>query len=97
MYKRQTAITLYHKLADERRQAILQAQKIQQLLDSPPPEQKGISSVSYTHLAFPSKCVKSSHSIEESCSPSGCLSFKNCPLPSEKKGRSALITSAFNH
>jgi len=30
-------------LADERRQAILQAQKIQQLLDSPPPEQKGIS------------------------------------------------------
>ena len=36
-------ITLYHKLADERRQAILQAQKIQQLLDSPPPEQKGIS------------------------------------------------------
>ena len=37
------SITLYHKLADERRQAILQAQKIQQLLDSPPPEQKGIS------------------------------------------------------
>ena len=36
-------------------------------------------------FAFPSKCVKSSHSIEESCSPSGCLSFKNCPLPSEKK------------
>lgn len=31
------SITLYHKLADERRQAILQAQKIQQLLDSPPP------------------------------------------------------------
>lgn len=39
------SITLYQKLADERLQAILQTQKIQQLLDSPPSEQKGMSSV----------------------------------------------------
>lgn len=36
------SITLYQKLADQRRQTILQTQKIQQLLDSPPAEQKGI-------------------------------------------------------
>lgn len=39
------SITLYQKLADERLQAILQTQKIQQLLDSHPSEQKGMSSV----------------------------------------------------
>lgn len=36
------SITLYQKLADERRQAVLQTQKIQQLLDSPPTGQKDI-------------------------------------------------------
>ena len=35
-------------------------------------------------FAFPSKCVKSSHSIGESCSPSGCFSCSLCPFPSEK-------------
>lgn len=30
-------------MADERRQTILQAQKIQQLMDDPPTEQKGVS------------------------------------------------------
>ena len=37
------SIALYQKLADERRQNILQAQKIQQLMDDPPTEQKGVS------------------------------------------------------
>ena len=37
------SIALYQKLADERRQTILQAQKIQQLMDDPPTEQKGVS------------------------------------------------------
>lgn len=37
--------TLYQKLADERRQTILQTQKIQQLLDSPPTKQKNITLV----------------------------------------------------
>lgn len=36
------SITLYQKLADERRQAVLQTQKMQQLLDSPPTGQKDI-------------------------------------------------------
>ncbi|WP_294628546.1 hypothetical protein [uncultured Bacteroides sp.] len=36
------SITLYQKLTDERRQSILQTQKIQQLLDSPPTNQKDI-------------------------------------------------------
>ena len=36
-------------------------------------------------FAFPSKCVKSSHSIGESCSPFGCFSFRRTPFPSEKK------------
>lgn len=37
------SIALYQKLADERQQNILQAQKIQQLMDDPPAEQKGAS------------------------------------------------------
>lgn len=37
------SIALYQKLADERQQNILQAQRIQQLLDSPPADQKNIT------------------------------------------------------
>lgn len=37
------SVALYQKLADERRQNNLQAQRIQQLMDDPPVEQKGVS------------------------------------------------------
>lgn len=36
------ASTLYKRLDEERRQAILQTQRIKELLDSPPPPQKGL-------------------------------------------------------
>lgn len=37
------SITLYQKLANERKQSVLQTQKIQQLLAISPPEQKGLT------------------------------------------------------
>lgn len=41
------SIKMYQKLADERRLNALQAQKIQQMLDAPPTEQKDLSLVRY--------------------------------------------------
>lgn len=34
-------------------------------------------------FAFPSKCIRSSHSAAESCCPSGCFSYRNCPFLQE--------------